>query len=164
MGNQWHIIFHPWATYQYIGCRLLWMITGTTELPGLAIYFSISAKHHGKLPCTCVLRVCIGYFVVLVNRSKFDFDYLTQMWRTISVCNEFTFSVAQYLLAMFCFHPASTISTQHPLLCCEISTQRPDPFHSASRRKIGLWYLTFGSRPRLHSSHISVYLKFWSLY
>ena len=38
------------------------------------------------------------------------------------IWNEFTFNVAQYLFAMFCFHPASTISTRHPMLCCEIST------------------------------------------
>ena len=65
---------------------------------------------------------------------------------------------------MFCFHPASTISTQRSLVCCKISTQHPDYFHSASRRKKGLWYLTFWSMAWLHISHIAVNLQFYSLY
>ena len=119
--------------------------------------FFISAKHHGKQTCTYVLRVCIRYLVVSVNRSKLDFPNLNQMWHKILICNEFTFNVAQYLFVMFCFHPASTISTQHPLFFREISIQHPDPFHPASRRKIGLCNLTF--RSMLNSSHITVHLQ-----
>ena len=119
--------------------------------------FSISQSTMGNI---CVICVCIGYLIVSVNCSKLDFDNLTQMWCMILICNEFTFNISQYLFAIFCFHPASTISTQHPLLCCKISTQHPDPFHPASRRKIGLWYLIFWSIPRLYTSHITVYLQF----
>ena len=109
---------------------------------------------------TDVLRVCIGYLVVPANHSKLNFANSTQMWHKILICNEFTFDISQYVFAMFCFHPASIISTKHPLLCREISTRHPDPFHPASRRKIGLRYLTFWSMPWLHISHIAVNLQF----
>ena len=115
-------------------------------------------KYHGKLTRIYVLRVCIGYLVVPVNHSKLDFVNLTQMWRKILICNEFTFNVLQYLFAMFRFHPTSTISTQDPLLCRAISTQHPYPFHPSFRRKIGLVFLTFWIMPRLHISHIAVNL------
>ena len=154
MLHPFKLYFHPWSTHHYIDCRVVWMITDRTNITENGLYFFITPKHQG------VLRVYIGYLVVVVNRSELDFVNLTQMWRKILICNEFTFNVVQYFFAMFCFHPASTISTQHPLLCREISTKYPDPFHPASRRKIGFWYLTFRSMPRLYSSHIAVNLKF----
>ena len=120
-------------------------------------------KQHGKKTCIYVIA-CVGYLVVPVNHNKLDFANLTQMWLKILICNEFTFNVSQYLFSMFCFHPASTISTQHPLPCREIYSQHPDPFHPASRRKIWLSYLSFWCMPWLHISHFAVNLQFMSLY
>ena len=83
--------------------------------------FFYFGKHHGNR------RASVSYLCAYANKLfqqivvNLILANSTQMWRKIFICYEFTFHVGQYFFAIFCFHPASTISTQRPLLCRNVA-------------------------------------------
>ena len=137
MESQWRTIFHPWVTYQYIGC---WVVCTSQIKTNYKESLNIARFHQRatwikreSTCCVCSYRLFICASIIVNLISPID---------QIATWNIDKQMIVHLILRNIClwsfFPPSINYFQQHLLFYCEISTQHPnDALYPASWQKYG---------------------------